>query len=938
MPRSGEGPGAFSLVGAETGRSVDGALAPSTGDAFILSTSGTSSRPKLVPLTHAAVCLSAYNVGATLALAPRDRLLNVLPLFHVHGLVSGVVAALAAGSSAVCTAGFDAAAFCGWLKEFRPTWYTAVPAIHQAVLSAARVDPRSARQSSLRVIRSASSSLPPSVTEGLEALFGVPVIDTYGMTEAASQIAANPLERRKPGSVGQPAGPEIAIMDSEGRRLPAGKRGEIALRGPTITRGYDNDPAATASAFRDGWFRTGDLGYLDADGYLFIVGRIKEIINRGGQKVAPAEVEQALLSHPDVVDAAAFPIFHRRLGEDVAAAVVLRPDAKVTAHGLRDFARERLARYKVPGLIRIVPAIPKGPAGKIKRAELVAALAMTLPKARMERGGKSVAPRSELEWQLADTWTELLELSGIGIDEDVFALGADSITVTQMLSRLRARFGVDLSLRDIFDAPTVAALAARLELSEKHSVTVSPGDPPDDIARGSDDGPRPVSILQEHALRIERELPGLPQFNLPFAYRLQGSLNVPALARSLEEVVRRHELLRTGFSWLRGRPVARIVPAGEIDSSLVVEDLAASVPAGNEQAKALLLKKAELEAEQEALTPFDMRRAPLFRARLLRLGSDDYVLLLILHDLVVDGWSMGIFMEEASELYAAYTAGRPAQLPEPALQFSEFARWQRRWSTSDAASRQFAYWKGRLRGASPIFAANGDISDALLAARIAQEPVHLSKHLVARLSALSHGQGATLFMTLLAGFKTLLLARSGRNDICVATAMANRSQLRMERMIGPVGNTALIRTRLDADLSFQDALRRVRDSVLETYARQELPFDVLAARLAEEEGLDPASLMQVFFVLQNAFRRSLELPDVSVRPFESRNGQPVTPIDRTWLRVSLKETPAGITGTCSYKDELFAPDALRHWAAHYRAILAKAAADPETSLGRLADR
>ena len=259
----------------------------------------------------------------------------------------------------------------------------------------------------------------------------------------------------------------------------------------------------------------------------------------------------------------------------------------------------------------------------------------------------------------------------------------------------------------------------------------------------------------------------------------------------------------------------------------------------------------------------------MFRARLLRLGSDDYVLLLILHDLVVDGWSMGIFMEEASELYAAYTAGRPAQLPEPALQFSEFARWQRRWSTSDAASRQFAYWKGRLRGASPIFAANGDISDALLAARIAQEPVHLSKHLVARLSALSHGQGATLFMTLLAGFKTLLLARSGRNDICVATAMANRSQLRTERMIGPVGNTALIRTRLDADLSFQDALRRVRDSVLETYARQELPFDVLAARLAEEEGLDPASLMQVFFVLQNAFRRSLELPDVSVRPFAS---------------------------------------------------------------------
>ena len=279
----------------------------------------------MVPLTHASVCLSAYNVGAALALGPQDRLLNVLPLFHAHGLISGLLAALAAGSSVVCTPGFDAAAFFGWLTEFRPTWYTAVPTIHRALLSAASRHKHDVQQHSLRLIRSASSSLPSDVVSGLESLFGVPVIDTYGMTEAASQIAANPLERRKPGSVGQSAGAEIAIMDGKGRRLPTGERGEIALRGPTITRGYDNDAAANEAAFRDGWFRTGDLGYLDRDGYLFIVGRIKDVINRGGQKVAPGEVEEALLSHPDVVEAVAFPVSHRRLGEDVAAAVVLRP-------------------------------------------------------------------------------------------------------------------------------------------------------------------------------------------------------------------------------------------------------------------------------------------------------------------------------------------------------------------------------------------------------------------------------------------------------------------------------------------------------------------------------------------------------------------------------------------------------------------------------------
>src|SRR5262249_26568986 len=253
-PRRGDGPGGFSIVGpAAAGivgckaQSPDEAL--SADDAFILVTSGTTSRPKMVPLTHASVCLVARNVGAPLALEPRDRLLNVLPLFHGLGLITGVLAALSAGSSVVCTPGFDAAAFFGWLSEFRPTWYSAIPALHQALLSAAISDERRARRSSLRFIRSASSPLPRDLLGGLEELFGIPVINTYGMTEATTQVAANPLSRRKPGSVGQPAGPEVAIMDNEGRRLPTGERGEIVVRGPTITRGYYNDAAATASAF-----------------------------------------------------------------------------------------------------------------------------------------------------------------------------------------------------------------------------------------------------------------------------------------------------------------------------------------------------------------------------------------------------------------------------------------------------------------------------------------------------------------------------------------------------------------------------------------------------------------------------------------------------------------------------------------------------------------
>jgi acyl-CoA synthetase (AMP-forming)/AMP-acid ligase II/acyl carrier protein/NRPS condensation-like uncharacterized protein len=936
--RPGEGAGAFGIVGQAQQRAVGDEFASSTDDAFILLTSGSTSRPKTVPLTHANVCLSAQNVCAAVALGPRDRLLSVLPLFHGHGLISGLLAGLTAGSSVVSTPGFDATAFFGWLTEFRPTWYTAVPAIHRAILSAADPHRRAAKRSSLRLVRSASTSLPSEVLTGLEALFGVPVIDTYGMTEAATQIAANPLHRRKLGSVGKPAGPEIAILDSEGRRLPSGKRGEIALRGPTITRGYGNDAAATASAFRDGWFRTGDLGYLDADGYLFIVGRIKEIIHKGGQKVAPAEVEAALQSHPDVIEAAVFPVPHERLGADVAAAVVLRQDTKVSPQELRDFARKHLAAFKVPGLIRIVPAISKGAGGKIKRSELAAAFSKIEPAAK-ESGGKMALPGSELERQLAAICADLLHIDRVSTDQDVFALGVDSLAMMQMILRIEERFGVELSFKDIFDAPTVAALALRVGSARKNSADIMPssGDPPPDIACTKEDSPQPLSIVQERMLRIERQLPGLPQFNLPSAYRLEGPLNVALLERSLAEIVRRHDSLRTVFAWRDGIPLALVKSDIDVKSILIVKDLAVRADAGNVRVKELLLTKAELAAEQAALEPIDINHAPLFRAHLFRLDAKDHVLLLVMHDIAIDGWSMAIFMQELSELYAASVAGRKAQLPEPAFQFSDFVRWQRLWSAGDAANRQFAYWKSRLDKVSPLFTAPKRNVGGELISRVAQEKFQISNDLVASLRALSRSRGVTLFMSLLAGFKALLLLRSGRNDLCIATLMANRSQLRTERVIGPFANTALIRTRIDADLSFSEALGRVREAVLQAHARQELPFDIIAARLADEAGLCPASLVQAYFVLQVASRRPLKLSDVTVRPFSYQEARTVMPIDRAWLSITLKEAPSGITGVCGHKNGLFEPNTVRDWIADYTAVLGKAVANPDRLLGRLAD-
>jgi hypothetical protein len=346
----------------------------------------------------------------------------------------------------------------------------------------------------------------------------------------------------------------------------------------------------------------------------------------------------------------------------------------------------------------------------------------------------------------------------------------------------------------------------------------------------------------------------------------------------------------------------------------------------------------ELEVEQEALKPFDLSQVPLFRGRLFRLGSHDHVFLLVVHDITIDGWSMAIFMQDVSEFYAAFAAGKQPQAPAQSLRFSDFAGWQRRWSASPAASRQFVYWKRCLRKAVPVFAGTKNDIAAELGACIVRERLHISNDLVTRLGELGHGRGATLFMTLLAGFKTLLLLRSGRGDICVATLMANRTHPGMERVIGPFANTTLIRTRLDPDLTFQEALNRVRDAVLEAYARQDLPFDIIAERLTKEDGLDPACLTQVYFVLQVAFRRPVKLGDVAVRPFGYRQGQALMPIDRTWLAMTLSETPSGIIGACRYKHGLLEPGTLRHWIADYKAILAKAVANPKNSLGQLADR
>lgn len=376
--------GAFTLVPREAATAAAPAAAANGGYAqpddvsMLLHTSGTTSRPKIVPLSQRNLAASAQHIARTLQFTAADCGLNIMPLFHIHGLIAGVLAPLSAGSQVFCTPGFNALKFFAWMDEAKPTWYTAVPTMHQAIIARAPKNLEVIARHPLRFIRSSSSSMPPQVIAEIEAIFKCPLVESYGMTEAAHQMCANPLPPlvRKPGSVGLPAGPEVAIMAEDGTLLPRGETGEIVIRGPNVTAGYENNPKANAEAFADGWFRTGDQGVMDADGYVSITGRLKEIINRGGEKVSPREVDEILMDHPAVAQVVCFGMPHPKLGEEVAAAVVLREGQSASERDLQAFVSARAAEFKVPKKILLMDEIPKGATGKLQRIGLAAKLGL----------------------------------------------------------------------------------------------------------------------------------------------------------------------------------------------------------------------------------------------------------------------------------------------------------------------------------------------------------------------------------------------------------------------------------------------------------------------------------------------------------------------------------------------------------------------------------
>jgi oxalate---CoA ligase len=475
---------------------IDVAATPENGVALVLHTSGTTARPKIVPLRHRHLMVSARNIAESLALTTSDVSLVVMPLFHIHGVMAGLLSPLSAGASANCAPPFHPGRFFEWLEGSEATYYSAVPSMHQAIVDRGKATPPERIRHRLRFVRSSSSALAPALMANLESLLGVPAVEAYGMTEAAHQIATNPLPpgSRRAGSVGRPCGVQVSIVDGRGQSLLPGEAGEIVVRGDSVIAEYENDLGASGPVFVDGWLRTGDQGFTDFEGYVHITGRLSQVINRGGEKISPDEIEDMLLGHPGVSQAVAFAVPHGSLGQEVAAAVVRGAGEPVTEPELRAHALARLAPFKIPKRIVFVTEIPRGPSGKIRRVDLAARLGVGLPGAEGQPESAPPPPRAappepmdapspltrlaRAEWEeaLRVVWQEVLRVERIGRTDNLFLdHGADSLSALSALEMLERRVGVAIEADVFAREVTIQAQATRLAIATEgaHATAIS---------------------------------------------------------------------------------------------------------------------------------------------------------------------------------------------------------------------------------------------------------------------------------------------------------------------------------------------------------------------------------------------------------------------------------------------------------------------------------
>lgn len=780
---------------------------------------------------------------------------------------------------------------------------------------------------SLREVITAGEPLrmTPQIASLFEKLENCSLENQYGPTEShvVTSFRLSPPVNGWPGRppIGRPiANSQVYVLDDDSSPVPVGVPGELYLGGACLARGYIHRPELTRERFVAHPFdstpgarlyKTGDIARYLPDGNLEFVGRSDEQAKVRGYRIEPGEIESVLSTHPAVQESAVI-VSGQDDEKRIVAYIVSR--GEISLSDLRGFLKESLPDYMIPSAFMIIDKLPVTASGKLDRRALPATAAEPLDPS----AGQSVLARNLVEEIVSEIWAAVLMKTRVGVHDSFFELGGHSLLATQLLSRLRDAFQLELPLRSLFESPTVAGIAskiAELRLTDRHEIQR----PLQKVAR---DENLPLSFAQERMWFFDQLTPGSSDYNVPLAIRLLGPLDVPVLERSLSEIIRRHEVLRTTFTTVEGRPVQVIAPA--IPVPIPIVDLR-RLPEVERDAEVGRLALAEADR------PFDLARGPLLRVTIVRLGDAEHVLLLTTHHIAFDGWSLGVFSREVSALYTAFSAGKPSPLPELPIQYVDFAHWQRQLLQGEFAADHLSYWKREFRDGPRALEMPLDRPRSIvLTAKSAAERFTLPPALSRSLKDLGRREGVTLFMTLLAAFKTLLFRYTGQEQITVGSPIANRNRLETEGLIGCFINPLALRTELTAALTFQDLLRRVREVALGAYAHQDLPFEKLVAELQPERDLSRTPLFQAMLIWQNAPLSIPEIPGLSLQPLEVDSHKSVFD-----LTLTMWEASHEIHGLMEYNAGLFDSATIQGLLGHYATLLEGIAADPEQQLCRL---
>jgi amino acid adenylation domain-containing protein len=886
--------------------------------AYITYTSGSTGVPKGVLNTHRGLANRLFWSVSAGHLVSGDRVLQKTSL-NFDAAVWELLAPLVSGAAIVLVpfdAHLDPSAVVSAVQQYGISVLQAVPTAWSQVVE----DTAIAECRSLRLAFSAGEPLTRDLANRIVRRAKVDLWNTYGPAECSIDSTAWRYRDDTAGAI--PIGTPIdnvgvLILDRFGRLAPIGVAGELHVAGSGLARGYLGRPDLTAERFvphphpkvpGERAYRTGDIARWRSDGLIELLGRIDDQVKIRGVRIEPGEIEAALRQHSDILDAVVCPSEDAFGDKTLIAYVVVKNDGDIAHEELRRHLSSFMPDYMVPTSFTCVDRFPTTISGKVDRK----ALARLSPRTSRSRAPYQ-APGTVMEELVAGIWASVLAAGRIGINDNFFDLGGHSLLATRIVSRLREAFRMQFPLSRFFEVPTVAGNVAEIEATgSSNALTPIPASP--------HEGPMSLSFAQERLWFLDQLEPGSTEYLVPVAMRMRGRLDISALKNALTATLARHEILRTRYIQQQGQPFQVVEAPRPLDLNQV------ELKDENSQTSDLL----RTIALRETWRPFDLRHDRPLRACLVRLAQDEHVLLIVVHHIAFDGWSMAVLVRELGQLYAAFVEGRPASLAPLAIQYADFAMWQREWLTGEVLQRQGTYWREKLNGVSPLELPADRPRPSVRTAEGASVTFEIPQALGQALIELGRQRKATPFMVFLAAFQALLARYSGQTDIAVGTPIAGRNRSEVQDLIGCFVNTLVIRTDLSDDPSFITFLDQVRATALDAYDHQDLPFERLVQELQPDRDLSRNPLFQVMFALQDDLG-AFGFANLAVEPLRIDWG--TAKFD---LTLSLERTATtGVRGRFEYATPLFDQATVERMVDHFIQLLMSVAEHPTVRLSQM---